>query len=123
MRSSSGARPCSGFNFPRIEKFILRMIHYVAEMVTGIDMITSPKDLLKKRIEALSDESVSELIRFMDYLEYRQKQPDGTSSWFRELYVLFAPVREGVRASGLTEDEVNALIRTAISEVREDEVD
>jgi hypothetical protein len=99
------------------------MIHYVAEIVTGIDRITSPKDLLKKRIEALSDESVSELIRFMDYLEYREKQPGGTSSWFRELYDLFAPVREDVRASGLTEDEVNALIRTAISEVREGEVD
>jgi len=40
------------------------------------------------------------------------------SPWLKELYEYFAPVREEVRARGLTEAEVNADIDRAIAEVR-----
>jgi hypothetical protein len=40
------------------------------------------------------------------------------SPWLRELYEYFAPVREEIRARGLTEEEVNADIDAAVREVR-----
>jgi AbrB family looped-hinge helix DNA binding protein len=40
------------------------------------------------------------------------------SPWLKELYDYFAPVREEIRARGLTEAEVNADIDQAIAEVR-----
>lgn len=41
-----------------------------------------------------------------------------SSSWMKELYDYFAPVREEVLASGITEEELNAEIDAAIEEVR-----
>jgi AbrB family looped-hinge helix DNA binding protein len=41
------------------------------------------------------------------------------SPWLKELYEYFAPVREEIKAMGLTEDELNAEIDEAIREVRE----
>ena len=40
------------------------------------------------------------------------------SHWFKELYDLFAPARESIAQSGMTEDEINAEIDAAIREVR-----
>jgi hypothetical protein len=40
------------------------------------------------------------------------------SPWLRELYDLFAPVRESFAKSGMTEDEINAEIDAAIREMR-----
>ncbi len=40
------------------------------------------------------------------------------SPWLRELYEYFAPVREEIRARGLSEEEVNADIDAAVREVR-----
>ena len=37
-----------------------------------------------------------------------------------ELYDLFAPVRQGVLESGMTDDEVNQIIDEAIKEVRDE---
>lgn len=42
----------------------------------------------------------------------------GGSPWLRELYELYAPVREEIRQRGIPEAEVNADIDAAISEVR-----
>ncbi len=41
------------------------------------------------------------------------------SPWVRELYEYFAPVREEVAASGMTEQEINDLIDEALQDVRE----
>lgn len=46
------------------------------------------------------------------------EQPKG-SPWLKELYEYFAPVREEVTASGMTEQEINDLIDAAIRDVRE----
>jgi DNA-binding protein H-NS len=40
------------------------------------------------------------------------------SPWLRELYELFAPTREYIRASGITQEELHADIDAAIAEVR-----
>ena len=45
------------------------------------------------------------------------KQSTG-SQWAKDLYALFAPAREEIAKSGLTEDEINAEIDAAIREVR-----
>jgi bifunctional DNA-binding transcriptional regulator/antitoxin component of YhaV-PrlF toxin-antitoxin module len=44
--------------------------------------------------------------------------PDQRSSWLRELYDYFAPVREEILARGISEEEVNDAIDAAIAEVR-----
>jgi len=41
------------------------------------------------------------------------------SPWLKDLYEYFAPVREEVAASGMTEQEVNDLLDEALRDVRE----
>lgn len=43
------------------------------------------------------------------------------SPWLRELYEMYAPVREEILALGLSEEEVNAEIDAAIAEVRQEQ--
>ncbi|MDQ3692103.1 MAG: hypothetical protein M3464_00545 [Chloroflexota bacterium] len=43
------------------------------------------------------------------------------SPWLRELYEMFAPVREEILARGISEEEVNADIDAAIAEVRREQ--
>lgn len=45
-------------------------------------------------------------------------RPKG-SPWARELYEYFAPVREEVAASGMTEQEIDDLLDEALRDVRE----
>ncbi|HUG13524.1 MAG TPA: AbrB/MazE/SpoVT family DNA-binding domain-containing protein, partial [Thermomicrobiales bacterium] len=40
------------------------------------------------------------------------------SQWFRELWELFAPMRDEADAKGYTDDEINAWIDEALAEVR-----
>jgi bifunctional DNA-binding transcriptional regulator/antitoxin component of YhaV-PrlF toxin-antitoxin module len=42
----------------------------------------------------------------------------GDATWFRELYDLFAPVRQEAIDRGYTEDEINGWIDEAVAEVR-----
>lgn len=48
-----------------------------------------------------------------------RERPADEMAWFGELYALFAPVREEIIASGISEEEVNADIDAAIRAVRE----
>lgn len=43
------------------------------------------------------------------------------TSWYRQLYDYFAPVREGAIAKGYTEEEINAAIDEAVRAVRADQ--
>jgi len=47
-----------------------------------------------------------------------EDRPKG-SPWLKDLYEYFAPLREEIAASGMTEQEVNDLIDEAIRDVRE----
>ncbi len=45
--------------------------------------------------------------------------PKGPGSpWFKELYDLFAPVRQSYLESGMTEDEINAELDAAVRDAR-----
>ena len=47
----------------------------------------------------------------------KARKPTG-STWLKDLYDLFAPVRQSYLESGMTEDEINAEIDEAIREAR-----
>lgn len=42
----------------------------------------------------------------------------GDTSWFKQLYDLFAPAREEILANGYTEEEINEAIDEAVAAVR-----
>lgn len=67
-------------------------------------------------IRRLSPESVAELRVYVDFLRYRERQRRAEA--MKTLYDAFAPVREAVEASRMTEEEVNQIIDEAIAEVR-----
>lgn len=48
------------------------------------------------------------------------KQQSPGSWWLKELYDLFEPVRRYVEESGMTEEEVNAILDEALEEVRQE---
>lgn len=51
----------------------------------------------------------------------RVDEPGKGSQWLRELYEYFAPVREEIRAQGISQEELYADIDAAIEEVRAEE--
>jgi bifunctional DNA-binding transcriptional regulator/antitoxin component of YhaV-PrlF toxin-antitoxin module len=51
----------------------------------------------------------------------RVDEPSKGSQWLRELYEYFAPVREEIRARGISQEELYADIDAAIEEVRAEE--
>jgi len=51
----------------------------------------------------------------------RVDEPSKGSLWLRELYEYFAPVREEIRARGISQEELYADIDAAIEEVRTEE--
>lgn len=46
------------------------------------------------------------------------KQTEQGSPWLKELYDLFAPVRQAYADSGMTEDEINAELDAALRDAR-----
>lgn len=48
----------------------------------------------------------------------RMEAQTPNSAWFRDLYEYYAPVREEIAKSGITQDELYAEIDAAIEEVR-----
>ncbi len=54
----------------------------------------------------------------METSDTSEQNPDRGSSWLRELYDYFAPVREEALEKGYTEEEINAAIDEAVRAVR-----
>lgn len=75
------------------------------------------RDLIHKAVDELSPESLRALGEFVAFLQYKEARPKG-SPWLKELYDHFAPIRDAIAESGMTEDEINAVIDEAIEEVR-----
>ena len=74
------------------------------------------REQIHQAIDRLSPqklEIVGELIERLNSDE-AQKDPD----WFGKLRDRFAPVRAGIEASGMTDDEVNQILDEALEEVR-----
>lgn len=82
-------------------------------------MSTITRESLYKAIDELPDESLEELHVLISYLRHKQTHPG--SAWLRAAYDAFAPVREAVAATGMTEEEIDQVIDDAIDEVRREQ--
>lgn len=78
--------------------------------------VKTQREMLHKAVDELPPESLKALGVFIRFLQHKNTHPG--SAWFRTLYELFEPVRQGILESGMSEDEVNAAIDEAITEVR-----
>jgi AbrB family looped-hinge helix DNA binding protein len=79
--------------------------------------ITIPKDL-REALDIGADDLLSiELVDGKLEVQPVKVSPKGKgSSWTRELYAMFAPVRESLK--GRSEEEINQAIDEAVKEVR-----
>jgi hypothetical protein len=74
------------------------------------------REALRKAIDELPDSELSELVSFVGYLQFKAQYPE--KEWFEKVYDLFAPVREAIEQSDMSEEEVDQTIDDAIREVR-----
>ncbi|MCA0455182.1 MAG: hypothetical protein LCI00_14500 [Chloroflexi bacterium] len=79
-------------------------------------MTTVDFRLLQNEIEQLSPDSLTELQGFVEYLRFKEQRL--SSRPLKEMYEAFAPIREAVDQSGLSEKDIDALIDEAIDDVR-----
>ena len=77
-------------------------------------MTTLDYRILQHDIEQLSPDSLTELQAFVEYLHFKEQRQH--SRPLKEMYDAFAPVREAVNQSGMTEAEIDE----AIDDVRHD---
>jgi AbrB family looped-hinge helix DNA binding protein len=91
-----------------------RTAHVVRPLRRG--QITLPQEF--RRRLGIGDDTLLEIRLAGDHVEIRPvvARPAAGSEWARELYELFAPVRQ--QAEGLTEEEIDRDIEEAISETR-----
>ena len=80
-----------------------------------VTISTTQRERIHKAVDELPTESLVELAKFVAYLRYKEEHD---MDWFYHLQELFAPVREAVEQSGMSEEEVNQIIDQAIAEVR-----
>jgi hypothetical protein len=79
------------------------------------------KEALHHAIDGLmKPESLRELSDFVAYLHYKERKanPEEGSTWLKDIYDSFEPVREEAAESGMTEEEINAFIDEVVEEVR-----
>jgi hypothetical protein len=74
------------------------------------------RDKILQAIDELSDASLYELDQFIAYLRFKEHHKD--SDWMADMYEAFAPVRDAIAETGMTETEINAIIDDAVDEVR-----
>jgi len=72
-------------------------------------------------IDELSDDQLAEVQAAVLVAKHKKTHPG--SAWARALYDLFEPVRQGVLESGMTEEEVNAILDEELEAVRQDMYD
>lgn len=72
------------------------------------------RERIHRAIDQLSAAELEEVEELIESFRLDSKDPD----WFGKLRDSFAPVRDGIEASGMTDDEVNAILDAALDEVR-----
>lgn len=83
--------------------------------MTVVEPKAIDRQIIHKAIDELPPESLTELASFIGYLRYKLDAQPG-SQWAKELYDLFAPVREA--ASSLSSDEIDQLLDEELEAVR-----
>lgn len=75
------------------------------------------RERIHRAIDQLSAEELEEVEELIESFHLETKDPD----WFGKLHDSFAPVREDIEASGMTDDEVNEILDAALDEVRREQ--
>lgn len=81
-------------------------------------MIALDRTSLHKAIDEMSDDEIAEFQALLLVAKHKRTHPG--SAWFRAVYDLFEPVRQGVLESGMTEEEVDAIIAQEVESVRQE---
>ena len=81
-------------------------------------MVTLDRAKLHNDIDELADDELAEVQAAVLVAKHKKTHPG--SAWFRAAYEIFAPVREAIAATGMTEEEIDKVIDDAIDEVRRD---
>ena len=81
-------------------------------------MVTLDRADLHKAIDELTDDELAELQAMLMIAKHKKTHPG--SAWFRALYDLFEPVRQGIHESGMTEAEVDAILDEELEAVRQE---
>ncbi len=76
------------------------------------------KERIHDVIDRLSPKSLEKANEFVELLLLNDEQKN--EDWFGKLYDLYEPVRAGVEASDMTDDEVNQILDEALKEVRDE---
>ena len=79
-------------------------------------MVTIDRADLIKAIDEMSDDELAEFQALLLVAKHKRTHPG--SAWFRAAYEIFAPVREAIAATGMSEQEIDEIIDEAIDEVR-----
>ena len=79
-------------------------------------MVTLDRAGLHKAIDELNDDELAEFQAMLLIAKHKKTHPG--SAWFRAAYEAFAPVREAIAATGISEEEIDKAIDEAIDEVR-----
>ena len=80
-------------------------------------MVTIDLQKIYKTIDEMSEQELAELASYMDYIQYKHRTQQG-SPWAKELYDLFAPMRQDAVDSGMTSEEIDQLLDEELAEVR-----
>jgi hypothetical protein len=73
------------------------------------------REHLHRVIDELSPGSLASLSEFVMWLQHQDRLMKEGSRWANVLYESFAPIREGVLVSGMTEEEINRLLDEALA--------
>jgi len=73
---------------------------------------------LHKDIDELADDQLAEVEAAVLVAKHKKTHPG--SAWFRAMYEVFAPVREAIAATGMTEEEINAILDEELEAVRQE---
>lgn len=83
-----------------------------AQTISMPEELVEMMDELAARGRLTRGELIQEALR-----RYAEQEQPGTP-WLRQLYDAYAPVRERIAASGMTEDEINQIIDEEIAAYR-----
>jgi len=79
-------------------------------------MTTIDRAKLHHDIDELADDELAEVEAAVLVAKHKKTHPG--SGWFHAAYEIFAPVREAIANTGLSEEEIDKIIDEAIDEVR-----
>jgi hypothetical protein len=81
-------------------------------------MAVADLEKLQQEIARLSPQSLADLREYVEFLKFKEQRQG--SPWLKTLYDQYAPVRQAILESGMTEKEVDELIDRAIVAARQE---